>query len=168
MGCPMQDFHAFDRQEVRTDTADLGPHLVQHLTQLLEVRLTGGIIDGGGAFGKDGSHHDIGSTRHRGLVEQHIVALQLLGGNLIDLTTFDAVEPGAQFLETEEVGVQSATPDLVTPGFGNDSPPHTGEQRTDHHHTATQFGTFLHKLIALQVGEIQTVCLEGVDTCITA
>ena len=168
MGRTLQRFHTFNRQEVRTDTADLGPHLVQHLTQLLEVGLTGRVIDGGGAFGKDGSHHNIGSTRHRGLVEQHIVTLQFLGSDLIDLTPLDAVELSTEFFETEEVGVQSATPDLVTPGFGNDRPPHTGEQRTDHHHTATQFGTFLHKLIALQVGEIQTVCLEGVDTCITA
>ena len=168
MGRTLQRFHTFDRQEVRTDTADLGPHLVQHLTQLLEVGLTGRVIDGGGAFGKDGSHHDIGSTRHRGLVEQHIVALQLLGGNLIDLTTFDAVELSTEFFETEEVGVESTTSDLITSGFGNDSPPHTSKQRTDHHHTATQFGTLHHKLVALQVGEVQTVCLESVSAGIAA
>ena len=79
--------------------------MVQHLTQLLDVGFTGSVIDGGGTLGKDGCHDNIGRTSHRGLVEQHIVSLQLLGCDLIDITSLDTVELGTQLLETEEVGI---------------------------------------------------------------
>ena len=79
MLCTMQGTHALDGQEVGGDAADLGTHLVEQLTELLEIGLTGGIIDGGLAFGEDSSHHDVGRTSHRCLVKQHIGALQTGG-----------------------------------------------------------------------------------------
>ena len=58
----MQRPDALNGQQVRTDTADPGTHLAQHVTQLLDIGFAGGIIDGGGTFGHRGSHDDVGST----------------------------------------------------------------------------------------------------------
>src|SRR5687768_17127034 len=49
--------HALDDEEVRSDSADLRTHAVQHEAKLLEVRLTGCVVDGGCAFREHGSHH---------------------------------------------------------------------------------------------------------------
>ena len=79
MFCAMKLFDTIDGQQVRTYSADVGTHAVEHVAQLLDIGFARSIINRGGTFGKNGSHDDIGSTRHRGLVEQHIGTLQLLG-----------------------------------------------------------------------------------------
>ena len=66
---------AGDRQQVRGDAGDVGSHAVQQVTELLQIGFAGSVVDGGGAFGKDGGHHDVGGTRHRGFVEQHVGTL---------------------------------------------------------------------------------------------
>ena len=75
----VQLVHSFDSQEVGGDTFYLGSHPVQHSAKLLHVGLAGGIVDGGLAFGKNGCHDNVGGSRYRCLVEQHVAAMQLLG-----------------------------------------------------------------------------------------
>ena len=58
--------------------------------------------------------------------------------------------------------IQTAATNLITTRFGDDGLTHTGQKRTNHQHAATQGCAFLHKLIALQVVEIQLVCFKGI------
>ena len=147
----VQFLHALNRQQIRGDAADLGTHTVQQMAELLQVGLTGCVVDSGRALGEDGCHHDVGRTGHGCLVEQHIGAFQSGGGNLVDVASLDAVERRTEFLESEEVGVQSSAAYLVAAGLGDHGLAHTCQQRTDHQHTASQFGAFPDELVALQI-----------------
>ena len=69
-----------------------------------------------------------------------------------------------QVLETQEVGVQTATSYLVATGLGNDGFSHASQQRTDHHDGAAQLGTLVDKLVALQVLQVELVRLEREGT----
>ena len=53
----MQTVYAFDCQEVGGDAADTGSHLVGNITQLLEISLTGRLLDGGCPTGKSGNQY---------------------------------------------------------------------------------------------------------------
>ena len=64
MLCAVQLLYPLDGEEIGGYATDLCTHVVQQMTELLDIGLAGGVIDGGGAFGKDGSHHDVGSTCH--------------------------------------------------------------------------------------------------------
>jgi hypothetical protein len=66
-----------------------------------------------------------------------------------------------QALEAKEVGVKAPPPYLVATGLGNDGLAHAGQQRTNHQHRAAQLGTLLHKLIALQIVQVEVIGLEG-------
>ena len=158
----MQLLYTFDGEKVGSDTADLCPHTVQQMTELLDIGFAGSVINGGGAFGQNGSHDDIGCTCHRGFVEKHIGAFQLFGGDLKDITFGNAAESGAEFLEAKEMGVEASTPYLVATGFGDDSLASSCQQWTNHQHTTTEFCAFLYELVALQVVEVQGVSLKGI------
>ena len=86
----MQFRYALDSQQVRTDARNFRTHSVEHMAELLDVRFTSRIVDGGGALGKYGCHDDVGSTRHTGFVQQHICAFQFVGVNFI-YATFHAI-----------------------------------------------------------------------------
>ena len=58
--------------------------------------------------------------------------------------------------------IQTAATNLITTWLGDDSLAHASQQRTDHHHAATQCSTLLHKLVALQVIQVQLVGFEGI------
>ena len=60
------------------------------------------------------------------------------------------------------MGVEASAPDLVTARFRDDGLAHTGQQRTNHHHTASEFCTLLDELVALEIIEVKRVGLEGV------
>ena len=158
----VQPGHALDGQEVRADAADACSHAVEHVAQLLQIGLTGGVVDGGGALGQHGSHDDVGRTGDRGLVEQHVAALQLAGGNLVDIPLVDVLEACSEVFESQEVGVQAAPSYLVAPRLGDHGLAEARQQRTDEQHAAPQGGTLAHKLVALQVVQVGLVGLEHI------
>ena len=88
----------------------------------------------------------------------------MFSSNLVDVTVFDVAEFGTQFLEAQEVGVQAPAPYLVAARLGHNGLAHAGQQRSYHHHRATQLGTLLHKLVTLKIVHVQTVGLEGIGT----
>ena len=172
MLCASEFGHTLDGQQIRADATNLGTHAVEHVTQLLDIGFAGSVIDSGHALCHHGSHNNIGSTRHRGLIQQHISTFQTvarrqqtigIGRNLIDIARLNLTEFGSQFLESEEVGVQASATNLVATGFGDNCLAHTCQQRTNHHDGATQLCTFVHKLVALQEVQVQLISLEGVS-----
>ena len=158
----MEGIHANDGEEVTANTADLCAHLVEQMAQLLDIGFAGGIVDGGGALGKDGSHDDVGRTRYRSLIEQHVTALELVGMNLIDIPLLVEIELRTEVFEAKEVRVQTAPSNLVTTRLSHHSLAVASQQWTDHQYAASQSGTFTDELIALQVVEVQVGGLEGV------
>ena len=72
------------------------------------------------------------------------------------------MELGTQFLEAQEVGVESPAAYLVAARLSDDGFAEASQQRTYHQHRAAQLGTLAHELVALQVVEVQLIGLEGV------
>src|SRR5207237_9277458 len=59
--------YALDLQYVGANPLDAGPHLAQKKCQVDDVRLAGGVVDGGDAVGSGGRHHQVlraGHGRH--------------------------------------------------------------------------------------------------------
>ena len=152
--------HAHDSKKVAAYAADLSAHGVEQMAELLDIRLAGCIIDGGGSLGKHRSHDDVGSTRNRSLVEQHIAALQFPGFYLIDIALVVVHELGTQTLESQEVGVETTAAYLVATRLGDGCLATASQQRTNHQHASTQRGALSHKLQAVEIVELQLVALE--------
>ena len=160
--CAVEAFYTLDGQQIGCYARDAGSHPVEHLAELLEIRLAGSIINSGGALCQDGGHHDIGSSGDGGLVKQHILSFQLLGRYFIDITFWHGIEVRPQAFKAQEVGVQPAASYLVASWLGNHGFTHTGQHGPDHHHRSAQLGTLLHELIALHIIQIQVVSQKGV------
>ena len=155
-----------DGQQVAADAADVGTHAVEQVAELLDIGFAGRIVDGGLSLGECGGHHDVGRTRHRSLVEQHVASLQPVGANLIDIALGHVAEAGSQHLEAQEVGVQSAASYLVASGTGDDGFAEAGQQRSDHEHRPSERGAFLHKVVALQIIQVQVSGTETVGVAV--
>ena len=162
MRTTFQAGYAFDGKQVRCDTRNLSSHAIQHPAQLLQIRFTGCIVNRCHPFGQYSSHHNIGRTGHRSLIQQHISAFQLLG---IDTkTTIHGIifKRGTQFLNTQEVRIQTATSDFITTRFRNHCLSEASYQRAYQHHRTTQFRATVQEVITLQVSQIQIICLKSV------
>ena len=158
----VQRGHANDGEQVGGDARDLCSHGVEQVAELLDVGFAGGVVDGCGALGHDGSHDDVGRARDRCLVEQHVGALEPSGLNVEDVASLLAHELCPELLEAQEVGVQPAPSDLVAAGFCDDGLAEAAQQRAYGEHGAAQRGALAHELVALQVVEVEVVGLEGV------
>ena len=117
MRASAQALHALDGKEVGGNAGNTCAHRVQHLAQLLQIRFTSSVVNGCRTFGKDCRHHDVCRTRHRSFIEQHIGALQFVGGDFIHATGNVVVEACAQLLYAEEVRIQTTTTDFVASGL---------------------------------------------------
>ena len=101
----MQLANTLDGEQVRCNAADACAHAVEHLAELLQIGLAGSIVNGSRALCHHSRHDNVGRTRHRGFVEQHIAAFQFLGDNLEHIAPLHLLKTSTQFLEAQEVGV---------------------------------------------------------------
>ena len=110
----VQRGHAVDVELVGADAGDLGAHGVEHIGQILHMRLTGGIADDGVAFADDGGHQDVFGAGDGRFVKEQVGALQATGhGEVVAVVQLDA---GAQLLQAVEMRVQAAAADYVAAG----------------------------------------------------
>ena len=70
-------------------------------------------------------------------------------------------EVGAEALEADEVGVETATAYLVTTGLGQQGVAETCDERAKKHHRAAQRGAAKQVIVALEVGNIDVVGTEA-------
>ena len=159
----VQRLHAMDAQQVGAHAVDIRTHAVEHLAKLLQVRLAGGVVDGGGAFGQHGGHHDVGRTGHGGFVQQHVSAYQAAFLREMERTARGViVHPGTQLDHAVQVGVHPAPTDFVAAGLGEPGMAETAQQRPHDHHRAAELGAFLHEFLRLDVGGVHGIGLERV------
>ena len=158
----VQFVHSLDGEQVGGDALYLGTHPVQHPAQLLHVGLAGGVVDGGLSFGEHGCHHDVGGSRYGRLVQQHVAAVQLSGGYLVNLARVVVGEVRSQVLDADEVGIQSPASYLVAARFGNQGFAEACHHRSHQHDGAAQAGTPFQELVAFQVVEIYVCGAEAV------
>ena len=80
------------------------------------------------------------------------------GGFLHDAVV---VEDGAEFHESDDVGVQTASSDLVSSWFGHVGHAEAGDERTHHHHTTTQARSLLDEILGLEIVEVDLAGLQA-------
>ena len=159
----VQGFHAVNPEEVGTHAVDEGAHAVEHLAQLLEVRFAGGVVDGGGALGQHGGHHNIGRTGDGSLVQEHVSARQAAFLRQVECAAGRVVGHfGAQLHHAVQVGVYTPAADFIPAGLGEPGVAEAREQRAHHHHGATEFGALGHEFLGLDVGRVHGIGLEGI------
>ena len=145
---------ALDGQQVRGDARDLRSHAVEHAAQLLDVGFARGVVDRRETLGQHGRHDDVGRTRHRGLVEQHVRSPQLAPLDHEEFVGDVEVELRPEFLEAEEVGVEASPADLVSARFGDVSHAETGQHRADEHDRTPQAGAAAAVVVRAEVVEV--------------
>ena len=89
--------------------------------------------------------------------------MQFICSNLINTAFVVVSKIGSQTLNTNKVGIQTTTANLITTGFGNHCFAKTSYHRAYQHHRSPQTGTFLQKFITLQIGQIYTLCFETIS-----
>jgi len=156
----MQFGDALDGEQVGTDAGNLGAHCVEHSAELLNVGFASGVIDGGDALGEHSGHDDVGGAGHTGFVEEHVGALQFVGIDFIHAILDAVVEFGTELLNTDEVGVESPTSNLVASRFCHAGFVEAGEERTEGEDAASQGGASLHEFLTAQILHVEVVGLE--------
>ena len=157
--------HAVDPEEVGAHAVDECTHPVEHLAQLLQIGLAGGVVDGGRALREDRGHDDIGRTGHGGLVQQHVPARQAaVAGQVESPAVGIIVHGGSQFDHAVQVRVHPPTADLVAARLRKPGMAEPAQERSHDHHRPAERGALLHELLRLDVGGVHGIGLEPVGS----
>ena len=159
----MEFAHTLDGEEVGADAFDVGTHARKHAAELLQVGFAGSVVDGGGAFGADSRHDDVGSAGDGGFVEQHVATREVALGGLdaIEVALGVVGELSAEALEADEVGVETATTNLVTTGLGQQGMAETRDERAKEHDRAAQRHAATQVVVTFEVSHIDVVGAEA-------
>ena len=117
---------AFDGEHIRPDTGDRRAHGHEQPTEILHMRLGGGVVQDRGPARRDGRHDRVLGAGHTGLVEEDVGADESFGAER-DPVSEDVL--GAQRLEGQEVGIESTASDHVAPRRREGHSPGAGEER---------------------------------------
>ena len=118
--------HADDLEDVRADAVDLRAQRDEEAAEVLDVRLAGGVADDRLALGEHGGHHRVLGRHHRSLVEEHPLAAQPVGAQVVAAVQLDL---DAELGERVEVRVEAAAADHVSAGRRDGRAAEPREQR---------------------------------------
>ncbi len=76
----MEFLNTLDHEAVCTNPADLRAHGVEHGTEILDMRFTGGVIEHGDTLSQGGGHDQVFGGSDTGFIQEDIGAGQTLGG----------------------------------------------------------------------------------------
>ena len=126
----LQRFHALDGERRGTCTLDLRAHLVEHVADIDDVRLTGGVGDDGFAFSQNCRHQDVLGRSNGREVEPDIGTSQRIGFG----DEASVLNPRARTkkLQPALVHIEWSRPDGVTTGKGNNRSMAAGHERPEH------------------------------------
>jgi hypothetical protein len=132
VGHRVQRFDALDLQCRTADPVDLRTHLDQHLADVDDLRLAGGVVDHRCALGQNRRHEQVLGGTHAREVQPDRRAVQLPGlGDQEPVLTADL---GAESGQAVDVHVQATRSDGVSTGqrhIGLTDPRHQRAQHTD-------------------------------------
>ena len=128
VGAAVELLHAPDADGIGARALDVGTHGVQEVGQVHDVRLLGGIFDGGGALGQGRSHHDVHGSAHADHVQIHGSAGQAaaLGHGLAQVALGDLRAHGPEALD---VLVDGPDAEIAAAGHGHSSLAEAAQQR---------------------------------------
>ena len=103
----MELFHAFDSHDGRTGANNLGAHLVEHVSEIDDLGLAGGIVDNRGALCAHRGHDEVLGRTDTGKLERDGGTAQALRRAGVDVAV-GGIKLDAQGLETQNMHVDLA------------------------------------------------------------
>ena len=112
---------AFDADDIRAGTADIGTHAVQIGRQVNDFRLFCRVFQDGLSFGQRSGHENVFRRADAGEIEVNLRPLQAVGNRRFDVAVFQ-VDDGAHRLEGLQMQVDRPCTDGTAAGPGKSSP----------------------------------------------
>lgn len=109
-----------------------------------------------------GSHDDVGGTRHRSLVQQHVGSAQTVRAEGEIVVVEIVIELRTEFLKPYQVGIQPPAPYLVAARFGQIGDAETGQQGPDDHDRTAQPGASTAVILRTDIIEVDVAGTERV------
>ena len=110
--CAAHFIDAFNCQRVRADARNFCAHSIQHICQVLDVRLAGGVAQNRRALREDCRHQHIFRPSHARFVEKNIAPAQMIG---VHFKAIVHVNLCAERAQRAEVRVHAPPPDHIAP-----------------------------------------------------
>ena len=155
MGNGMELFHAFDSHDGRTGAYNLGAHLVEHVGEIDNLGLAGGIVDNRGALCAHRGHDEVLGRTDAGELERDGGTAQTLGRISVDVTV-GGIELNAQGLETQNVHIDLASTQVAAARHGNLGAMEAAQQGSHDGGGSTHLGNEL-------VGGLPRIDLRGIN-----
>ena len=153
-GMERRERHALDLDERGAGAGHARAHGVEHVRQILDLGLAGGVLDGRVALGGHGSHEHVLRGAHRGELEVHVGAAQAVrrrGGQ----NAVIHVERNAQGLQAHQVHVDLAGADLAAAGHGHPRLAEAPDKRPQHRDGGAHLrDELVGRLAAVDVGSV--------------
>ena len=118
MGNRMQLFHALDGHDRRTGANNLGTHFVEHVGEIDDLGLAGGIVDNRGALRAHGCHNEVLGRTDTGKLERDGGTAQALRRAGVDVAV-GGIKLDAQGLKTKNVHIDLASTQVAAARHGN-------------------------------------------------
>ena len=155
MGNGMQLFHALNSHDGRAGTDNLGAHLVEHIGEIDDLGLAGGVVDNCGSLRAHGGHDEVLGGADAGELERDGGTVQTLGRIGVDVAV-GGVELNTQGLKTENVHIDLAGTQVAAARHGDLGAMETTQQGPHHGRGSTHLGDEL-------VGGLPGIDLGGID-----
>ena len=155
MGNGMQLLHALDGHDGCARTDNLGTHLVEHVGEIDDLGLAGGIIDNRGTLRAHGGHDEVLGRTDTGELERDSGTVQALGRVGVDVAV-GGVEFDAQGLKTQDMHIDLASAQVAAAGHGDLGAMETAQQGSHHGSGSAHLGNEL-------IGSLPGIDLGGID-----
>ena len=120
---------ALDGDDRRARAGNARAHLVEHIGEVHDLGLAGGVVDNGGAAGLDRRHDQVLRGADARELQRDRGPLQPLRSRGVNIPMV-GIELDAESLEAEDVHIDLASAQVATTGHGNLGTAKAAEQRT--------------------------------------
>ena len=155
MGNGMELFHALDGHDRRTGADNLGAHFVEHVGEIDDLGLAGGIVDNRGALCAHRGHDEVLGRTDTGKLERDGGTAQALRRAGVDVAV-GGIKLYAQGLKTQNVHIDLASTQVAAARHGDLGAMEATQQGSHDGGGSTHLGNEL-------VGGLPRIGLRGID-----
>ena len=134
--------HAFNAHNMRTGINNLCAHVIEHVCQIDNLRLTGSVLNDGRALCLDGTHHDVLCGTYAGKIERDNGTMQASRAVGTDIAMV-VVDLHAKCCQTRQMLVDRAGTDVAPAGHGHNGLAETRDKRAKNRDACTHLRNVL-------------------------
>ena len=134
--------HAFDAHDMRASIDDLRAHVIEHVCQIDNLRLTCRILNDGRALCLDGTHQDVLCSTYAGEIERDNGAMQASRAISANVAVV-VVDLHAKCRQTRQMLVDRAGTNVASAGHGHNGLAETRDKRAKNRDACTHLRNVL-------------------------